>query len=331
MFTIEGTEFNPRTKVESGFVVKASSDYNVYCTKFLNKFYDNQVVLVDKKVRELYGINHYQLIEIEAIEEHKTIDTVLDVCEQLINFKFDKGHTLVVIGGGIIQDIGAYVAKTFKRGIDWIYIPTTLLSQCDSCIGGKTALNFNGYKNQLGLFSSPNKVIIDTNFLTTLSSDHIFSGYGEIIKMFILGGLNFSPINSSLTKYIYHSLMIKKAIIEHDEFERHERKALNYGHSFGHAIEAASGYRISHGEAVLYGILIVSKMFKVSDEIINLVEKYVDLSRISHLKDDIMHYLHEDKKVTNGVISLVVATEPWKTVFIDQTLDEVGEKLCDIF
>jgi 3-dehydroquinate synthetase len=125
--------------------------------------------------------------------------------------------------------------------------------------------------------------------------------------------------------------MIKKAIIEHDEFEHHERKALNYGHSFGHAIEAASGYRISHGEAVLHGILIVSKMFKVSDEIINLVEKYVDLSRISHLKDDIMHYLHEDKKVTNGVISLVVATEPGKTVFIDQTLDEVGEKLCDIF
>lgn len=330
MFTIEGTEFNPRTKVESGFVVKASSDYNVYCTKFLNKFYDNQVVLVDKKVRELYGINHYQLIEIEAIEEHKTIDTVLDVCEQLINFKFDKGHTLVVIGGGIIQDIGAYVAKTFKRGINWIYIPTTLLSQCDSCIGGKTALNFRGYKNQLGLFSSPRQVIIDTKFLDSMSQEQLMLGSSEIIKMFILGGEYYFDKLFTIEQTIYHSLMIKKTIIEHDEFEHHERKALNYGHSFGHAIEAASGYRISHGEAVLYGILIVSKMFHVKD-IAKMVSNHVSLDNIKHLKDDIMFYLHEDKKVTNGVISLVVATEPGKTVFIDQTLDEVGEKLCDIF
>lgn len=330
MFTIDGVMFKPNTKEMGGFVVKASSDYTVYFTKFLNQFYDNQVVLVDKKVRELYGINHYQLIEIEAIEEHKTIDTVLDVCEQLINFKFDKGHTLVVIGGGIIQDIGAYVAKTFKRGIDWIYIPTTLLSQCDSCIGGKTALNFRGYKNQLGLFSSPRQVIIDTKFLDSMSQEQLMLGSSEIIKMFILGGEYYFDKLFTIEQTIYHSLMIKKAIIEHDEFEHHERKALNYGHSFGHAIEAASGYRISHGEAVLYGMLIISKMFHVKD-IAKMVSNHVSLDNIKHLKDDIMFYLREDKKVTNGVISLVVATEPGKTVFIDKTLEEVGEKLCDIF
>ena len=115
--------------------------------------------------QNLYGIKHDKLISIKPSEDIKSIETVLDICEKLLEFKFDKGNELVVIGGGITQDLGAYTAKTFKRGIKWTYIPTTLLSQCDSCIGGKTALNFKQYKNQLALFSAPNRVIIDSNYI----------------------------------------------------------------------------------------------------------------------------------------------------------------------
>jgi 3-dehydroquinate synthase len=218
---------------------------------------------------------------VEAIEENKNIDTVLRVCEQLLQYEFDRGQTLIVIGGGIVQDIGAYTAKTFKRGIEWVYVPTTLLSQSDSCIGGKTALNFKNYKNQLALFSAPKKVVIDVSFLKTLSERDMISGYGEIAKLFITGGSyyinNFDAFDIETT--IYHSLSIKKAIVEVDEFEIRERKSLNYGHSFGHAIESVMNYEIPHGEAVLLGIELINRLFTNSSLITDVVERFTSLKR----------------------------------------------------
>jgi 3-dehydroquinate synthase len=188
-FYINNTEFILETEIKDKLHIKSHpEDYIAKFEKFENKFNSKQVVLVDKNVQELYNINHDKMIVVEANERNKSIETVLDVCETLTQYGFDKGFTLVVIGGGIIQDIGAFTSKIYKRGINWIFYPTTLLSQCDSCIGGKTALNFKSYKNQLALFSAPQEVIIDVNFLNTLSSDDIISGYGEIAKLFLIGG-----------------------------------------------------------------------------------------------------------------------------------------------
>ena len=188
-FYIDNTKFTLETEVKDQLLIKSHpEDYIARFSKFENKFNDKQVVLVDKNVQQLYNINHNKMIVIEATEQHKSIETVLDVCETLTQYEFDKGFTLVVIGGGIIQDIGAFTSKIYKRGINWIFYPTTLLSQCDSCIGGKTALNFKSYKNQLALFSAPQEVIIDADFLDTLSKDDITSGYGEIVKLFLIGG-----------------------------------------------------------------------------------------------------------------------------------------------
>ena len=146
-FTIQGKEFEVDTELQNKVVIKSfPADYNITFSKFDNNFTEKNVVLVDKNVRSLYNIQHSKLIEIEAIEENKSIETVLSVCERLLEYKFDKGYTLIVIGGGILQDIGAFTAKMYKRGINWQFVPTTLLSQCDSCIGGKTALNFKTYK-----------------------------------------------------------------------------------------------------------------------------------------------------------------------------------------
>ena len=173
-FTIQGKDFAVSTEIQKEVAIKSfPENYNITFSKFDNNFTEKNVVLVDKNVRKLYNIHHSKLIEIEAIEENKSIETVLRVCEQLLEYKFDKGHTLIVIGGGILQDIGAFTAKMYKRGINWKFIPTTLLSQCDSCIGGKTALNFKTYKNQLALFSAPQQVTIDTRFLTTLNDKDI--------------------------------------------------------------------------------------------------------------------------------------------------------------
>jgi 3-dehydroquinate synthase len=185
-FTIQNTPFEISTEIKNNILIKSHpEDYQVTFEKFTNAFTDNQVVLIDKNVQLLYNVHHSKMIVMEATELNKSIETVLYICEKLLKFNFDKGCTLVVIGGGIIQDLGAFTAKTFKRGVNWIYYPTTLLSQCDSCIGGKTALNFKQYKNQLALFSAPQKVIIDTNFLKTLKPEDIVSGYGEIVKLYL--------------------------------------------------------------------------------------------------------------------------------------------------
>lgn len=325
-FTIADTilEADP-IKKDRLLIQSHPNKYEVLFQKFTNTFGDNEVVLVDANVQRLYNIQHSKLITIEAIEANKNIDTVLLVCEKLLNFDFDRGDTLIVIGGGITQDIGAYTAKTFKRGINWIFYPTTLLSQCDSCIGGKTALNFKTYKNQLALFSAPSKVIIDTNFLTTLTDQDILSGHGEIVKLFLTGGQyyidNFDSFD--LETKIYHSLSIKKAVVELDEFELLERKSLNYGHSFGHAIEAVTNYEIPHGEAVLLGIEIINKLYTQSQDISNLIGRFTSLSKLKQVSiDQVINAMKTDKKVANGVISLVVVPQAGITTFVKQSFTD---------
>ena len=331
-FVIESSNFEPQQeKVDEMVIESHPESYRVIFEKANLNFESHQVVLVDSNVKELYDINHDKLISIVANEQNKSIETVLMICEQLLDYGFDKGNHLVVIGGGILQDIGAFVSKMFKRGIDWTFMPTTLLSQCDSCIGGKTALNFKDYKNQLALFSAPQKVIIDTNFLSTLSETDILSGHGEIVKLFLLGGDNYVEMFDDLTieEKIFHSLAIKKSVIEKDEFENLERKSLNYGHSFGHSIESVMNYEISHGEAVLLGIEIINRLFDQNIQITNMVEKFTSLSRLNGCDmNKVYEATKTDKKVKNGIISLVVVPSPGLTKFIPTKLDdELMERL----
>lgn len=335
-FTINETTFEVSSQVKNSIIINSHpQSYEVVFDSTQISFLDTDVLIIDKNVQKIYGIEHSKMIVIEATEDNKCIDTVLDICEQLLNFGFDKGHNLIVIGGGIIQDIGAYTAKTFKRGINWIYYPTTLLSQCDSCIGGKTALNFKNFKNQLALFSAPKKVVIDIKFLETLTESDILSGYGEIIKLYLIGGeyyLN-NLDNKDFNQLIYHALSIKKAVIEKDEFELNERKSLNYGHSFGHVIEPLTKYQIPHGEAVILGIEIINKIFTKSELITNIVKKYTSLDKIKNIdKDKLVEGLKTDKKVSNGILTFVLVTEPGKTIFLKESINaELTNKVYEIF
>ena len=336
-FTIDGKEF----KVESSsfknkFVVTSHpKNYKVSFKKFSNDFKDNDILLIDKNVKEKYNINHNKIIVVEATEKNKSIETVLDISQKLTDYNFDKGNNLIVIDGGILQDLGAFTGKIFKRGINWIYYPTTLLSQCDSCIGGKTALNFKSNKNQLALFSAPNEVIIDLDFLDTLKEEDIISGYGEIVKLFLIGGNYYADNydNFNLKELIYHSLMIKKAVIDYDEFENNERKSLNLGHSFGHIIEPMTDYKISHGKAVMLGTLIINKLFFNENKTNHLISKFTNLLEIKNLdKSLLVRNLKTDKKVKNGNITFVVIEKPGITKFIKQPIDENLEKdLHEVF
>jgi len=315
-------------------IISNPNNYGVVFTNFISNFNNNDFLLIDKNIHSLYGINHDKIKIINAVEQEKTIDTVLGVCEWLSNNGFDKGSHLYVVGGGITQDIGAFVGSMFKRGIKWTYVPTTLLSQCDSCIGAKTALNFNGMKNQLALFSAPYNVIIDTRFLSSLSSQEILSGMGEIIKFFLMGGEDYlSTLDDNIEEQIKNGLLIKKAVIEYDEYEKGIRKSLNYGHSFGHAIEAASNYSIPHGEAVLLGIEVINQLYTHSDIISRTINRFTNIDKIRHLPvEQILSLLKHDKKTQLNAISLVIVDKPGITRFLSTPIDDnLKKKLYGIF
>lgn len=335
-FTIDNIELFANEILDDEFVVSSHpSSYLVKFSNFEQTWTENDVILIDSKIKSIYNINHTKVFELEANENEKTIETSLRLCEYLLSINFNKHNILHVIGGGIVQDIGAFTSKMFKRGVNWYYYPTTLLSQCDSCIGGKTALNFSSYKNQLALFSAPSKVIIDCNFLSSLSKEELISGNGEIIKLFITGGKYYIDNYEKWTiqERIKHSLAIKKAVVEYDEFEINIRKALNYGHTFGHIIESLTNYRISHGKAIILGMYIISKIFYTDQSVIDFISKFVCFEDLKSLQaEKLFSLISTDKKAIGSGINFVHSPNFGLTNFelceIDNSL---LEKLNEIF
>ncbi len=239
---------------------------------------ENAVFVVDQTVWEHYGntlfaeIPRDRLILQEAKEEFKNLESVCELYRRIMAFAPRKNMTLVSIGGGIIQDITGFVASTLYRGIKWIFVPTTLLAQVDSCIGAKTSLNFSQYKNLIGSFYPPNEIYSYPGFLKTLKREDYFSGLGEMVKLHLMAGeataLKFLESleklkdrdEDALLKWIYSSLSIKKSFIEEDEFDTGRRNLLNYGHCFGRALESATNFAIPHGQAVVLGMIIANKV-----------------------------------------------------------------------
>jgi 3-dehydroquinate synthase len=225
---------------------------------------DNNIIrLYNETINSILKKNNY--IGIDATEEQKSYEGIIPIINHLIENGFRKNHRLFAIGGGITQDVTAFISSIMYRGVDWIFFPTTLLAQGDSCIGSKTSINFRKYKNQIGGFYPPNKIFIDLKFLDTLEFAHIQSGLGEMCHYFIVASeADFKRFKKDyplaltdkkvLEGIIARSLEIKKSYIEIDEFDQKERQVFNYGHSFGHAIESLTNYRVPHGIAVSYGM-----------------------------------------------------------------------------
>ena len=229
----------------------------------------NLVALYPKLLTEF--INHPSIILIEANENSKAILQVLPVIEQLLDNGARRGHTLLAIGGGVIQDIVCFISSVLFRGLDWKFIPTTLLSQADSCIGSKSSINLGKTKNILGTFHPPKSILICPMFLDTLDRCEILSGIGEILKVHTIDGIqsfdnvarDYDALLSDplvLLKYIQKALTIKKKYIEVDEYDQGVRNIFNYGHSFGHAIESATKFEIPHGIAVTIGMDMASRI-----------------------------------------------------------------------
>ena len=334
---------------------KVKSSIHDYDVKFVNdapnilknEIQDGDVIIIDNKVRKLYPDllkdldSNTIVIGIDAREDKKSYKELIPIIQDLINNGFRKNHRLVGIGGGIIQDITAFTASIMYRGVKWVFFPTTLLAQGDSCIGSKTSINFGEYKNQIGGFYPPNKIFINLEFLNTLSEADLQSGLGEMSHYFVVAGeREFKEYKQDyddaltdkkiLAKMISNSLKIKKIYIEIDEFDQHKRQVFNYGHSFGHAIESLTDYTVPHGIAVSFGmdmanfISVKRKLLNNSIrlEIRNLLQRIWSGYDISNLKPDKFAIaLSKDKKNVGKELRLILCKDYGKVFKTSQNLD----------
>lgn len=308
-----------RSDVLDDVVAKSDGDTVVICDQYFTQ------QLRDRGVKA---------IEVEALEANKSLDVVPRFVTLLRESGASRSTKLIAMGGGIVQDLTCFIASVYMRGLQWDYIPTTLLAMVDSCVGGKSSINVGSYKNLVGTVHPPRLIVIDPAFCETLSVDQKVAGLAEAAKIcftrsddafeaFMAINPTIDSSTSLLSDVIGLSLASKQWFIEVDEFDRNERLLLNYGHTFGHAIESASRFRICHGVAVGLGMLAAGTMGRLqgrtytSGGLTEVLEQYIDnlLRAVPDLPqavgemsiDDLMRAFRADKKHTRDVFALILA------------------------
>ena len=317
------------------------------------------IIIVDKNVvanwDHQFPGTFKNIIKIDATEKQKDYFNIGDIIQQLIEINFKKNGKLICIGGGVTQDICGFISSVIFRGVEWKFYPTTLLAQGDSCIGGKTSVNFGDYKNQLGGFNPPQKVIIYPDFIGSLPIKDIRSGIGEMLHFYLVSGQeNFSYYKQQskaksgdlacVENLVKRCLEIKKKFIEVDEFDKKERLILNYGHTFGHAIEALTSHSIPHGIAVCMGMdianyismhknYITQQTYKeLKSEITsiwqpNLEMKWEGVEYPSLNIEDFAEALTKDKKNTNNNLKCVLTKGVGNMILDEVEYSEIKDYL----
>ena len=330
---------------------------------FVDQIQGRQVMIVtNKTIAPLYldkltsildGFNVQSVILPDG-EEFKTLETLNKVFDALLEAKFDRTSTLIALGGGVIGDITGFAAASYQRGVGFIQVPTTLLSQVDSSVGGKTGINHELGKNMIGAFYQPKAVIIDVNTLDTLSNQEFSAGMAEVIKYGLLGNADFlsmleANIESIMARkkdliieVIFNCCQDKARIVELDEFEKGKRALLNLGHTFGHGIENAFGYgNYLHGEAVSIGMVMAAKLSKdegnLSQKEILRVESILSKADlpISINKtidsETLITAMSLDKKSIDGKIRLVLLKSLGDSYLTDSYSNENFINIVDSF
>ena len=280
------------------------------------------------KIKNFKALKNSTPIIIKATDTHKNLDTLSQVWQALSNGGATRHSLMINLGGGMVTDLGGFAASTFKRGIDFINIPTTLLAMVDASVGGKTGINFGGLKNEIGVFSDIRFVIINTQFLDTLDHDNICSGYAEMLKHGLISDertwaelMTFdldTPDLSQLQRMVAESIKVKERIVEADPHEHGIRKALNLGHTMGHAFESFAmrrGTPILHGYAVAYGL--ISELYmsarktafptdSMHQTVRFIRENYGTFNITCDDYPTLIELMHHDKKNTSGIINFTL-------------------------
>ncbi len=294
----------------------------------VGKSYTNIGILVDEntalyclpKLKECLNNYNYFVIEISSGEDFKNLETCQEIFEHMLEMGADRHSLLINLGGGVIGDMGGFCASTYMRGIDFVQIPTTLLSQVDSSVGGKLGVDFQMVKNIIGVFNNPQLVIIDNEMLLTLDKEQLRSGFAEVVKHGLISdaslyedvsgpdfGLDPKYFNNEL---LYRSILVKKDVVEKDPYEKGLRKILNYGHTIGHAVETESwnlDEPLLHGEAIFVGMICENYMAYaknlLSEDVMNAVNQTLKTlfyrAEVVENADKIIEHMRKDKKNQN--------------------------------
>jgi len=281
-----------------------------------------------RKIKDIITCKKVNVLTLNQGEKSKSFASFQKIMNMLFNMNFDRSDSLIALGGGVVGDITGFCAATYLRGINYIQVPTTLLAQVDSSVGGKTAINVPQGKNLIGSFYNPKFVLISTDFLKTLSQEQYESGLGEVIKYAFIGNKKLKKIiednskkiierNEKILKTIIEeSIKTKSKIVTKDEKENGIRAILNFGHTFGHAIEAHHGYKkITHGAAITMGMVIAAKVSLFEGHIKDQqLENIISVIKSLGLKadhkqykySDLKKYMKIDKKVSDGELNLIL-------------------------
>ena len=321
-------------------IKKILNENNIKPKKMMVIYDKNVPKKIISKFRAKLINNENIFIGIKFNEKIKNLNTVKKILDTLGKNNFNRNDCVISIGGGIAGDICSFASSVYKRGLKFVNIPSTLLSQVDSSIGGKTGVNNFLGKNMIGTFYQPNVVINDTIFLKSLPKREMICGYAEILKHSLISNKNFFIFLKNnfkdilnlkpqiIKKAIFNSCKIKKVIVEKDEKEKNLRKTLNYGHTFAHAFESTLGYtnKLNHGEAVLLGILAASKFSNEENLLsrgeLELIEKHISELKYNNLKfyfkkknvDKILKFMKRDKKNNSKDINLILLKKIAKPV-----------------
>ena len=333
-----------RSSVNGAYSVEVSSNLDSILSRLGSDA--NHVFIIDSNIPVLFSAHFAEILAssryvvVESSETNKSVDYAMLVIRKLIEVNVRKNDCLIAVGGGITQDIVAFISSILYRGVKWNFLPTTLLAQCDSCIGSKSSINFDQYKNLLGTFNPPQHIYIFPGFLAKLSDLAIKSGIGEMLHYFFFEGIELAEQiaeqyqdlisnRNGLPYFIGNSLRIKRSIIELDEFDTSIRHVFNYGHTFGHAIEAITNYDIVHGQAVSIGMDIANyismeKGWLSADDFNRMhaiLEKNIPFFRIT--PENIEAYctaLSKDKKNKGNQLGCILSRKPGK---LEKTFIEI--------
>ena len=333
--------------IESSFGTLAKS-----LKQYLSQDTSKVFIVVDENVEPLYSLeiqdilmqqyDFVQKIVIPAGENHKTLDTVTLIYDKLLDFGADRNCAIAALGGGVTGDMAGFAASTYMRGIKYIQIPTTLLSQADSSVGGKVGVDFKGYKNMIGSFYQPAFVYINVNTLRTLPKSEMMSGLAETIKHSVINDEEFFDYIEYNVNKVYNydeetllyiakrNCSIKSEIVSEDEKEQGKRAILNFGHTFGHAFEKVSGFSISHGHAVVLGMICAFKLSELlgicsakhTEKFINLIKKAGYETKFLHQHiclHEIIESMKRDKKAKNNRLKFILPKKIGEVfeIFID--------------
>ena len=300
------------------------------------------------EVPELAGID---IIEVVNGEDSKDIEICASIWAAMVELKCDRNTLLFSVGGGMVCDLGGFVASCYKRGIEFIHIPTSLLAMVDASLGGKTGVNLDHLKNQIGLFSQPSGIYIDPRFLATLPNREYRAGLAEMAKHgLILDERHWNDVQNcdpstpaGMEEAIIHSMAIKQMVVEEDLLEHGKRKILNFGHTIGHAVEALSMDHenpLLHGEAVALGLVaeawlshkVCGLPLEVAEDVSRWVHRIypsLELPKVS--MESILRVIEHDKKNSNGVVNYVLLEEVGKAVWDQQVPENLVAESLDFF